>query len=106
MTTPYGNTYPPQEPQDNQPYGTPPQGAPQYQQQSYWQQQQPYGQQSYGQQPYGQPNPYQAMDKNDSSTGGILSTIFTAVTLGLPLLILIGTFIALAIGVLVILFAV
>lgn len=91
MTTPYGNTYPPQEPQDNQPYGTP-----HYQQQSYWQQQQPYG----------QPNPYQAMDKNDSSTGGILSTIFTAVTLGLPLLILIGTFIALAIGVLVILFAV
>ena len=100
-TNPYGNSYPPQEPQDNQPYGTP-----HFQQQSYWQQQQPYGQQSYGQQPYGQPNPYQAMDKNDSSTGGILSTIFTAVTLGLPLLILIGTFIALAIGVLVILFAV
>lgn len=88
MTTPYGNAYPPQEPQDNQPYGTP------------YYQQQPYD----IQQPYSQPNPYQAMDKNDSSTGGILSTIVTAFTLGLPLLILIGVLITLVVGAVVVLF--
>lgn len=36
--------------------------------------------------PYGQPNPYQAMDKNDSSTGGILSTLFAVFTLSIPVL--------------------
>ena len=36
------------------------------------------------------PNPYQSMDKNDSSTGGILSTLFAVFTLSIPVLILIA----------------
>ena len=57
-TNPYGNSYPPQDPQDNPPSG--------------------------------QPNPYQAMDKNDSSTGGILSTLFAVFTLSIPVLVLVA----------------
>ena len=87
-TNPYGNSYPPQDPQDNSPSGTP-----QYQQQQppygQPQQQPPYGQPQQ-QPPYGQPNPYQSMDKNDSSTGGILSTLFAVFTLSIPVLILIA----------------
>lgn len=70
-TNPYGNSYPPQEPQDNPPSGTPPHDTAQ-------------------QPPYGQPNPYQSMDKNDSSTGGILSTLLAVFTLSIPVLILIA----------------
>ena len=89
-TNPYGNSYPPQDPQDNPPSGTPPHDTPQQPQQ-----QPPYGQPQqqlpYGQQPpYGQPNPYQSMDKNDSSTGGILSTLLAVFTLSIPVLILIA----------------
>ena len=70
-TNPYGNSYPPQDPQDNPPSGTPPHDTAQ-------------------QPPYGQPNPYQSMDKNDSSTGGILSTLLAVFTLSIPVLILIA----------------
>ena len=78
-TNPYGNSYPPQDPQDNPPHEAPPHDTPQ--QPTYGQPQQ--------QPPYGQPNPYQSMDKNDSSTGGILSTLLAVFTLSIPVLFVI-----------------
>lgn len=79
-TNPYGNSYPPQDPQDNPFSNTPTHDTAQ---------QPPYGPPQQ-QPPYGQPNPYQSMDKNDSSTGGILSTLFAVFTLSIPVLVLVA----------------
>ena len=79
MSNPYGNQYPPHNPQ--QPGGYPGQGT-----QGYQHSQQPgphHGQ------PFGQPSPYYAMPQNDKSNSGCLAGLVVVFTALLPLIMLV-----------------